>query len=274
MTTGALIFAFNNEKTDYVQMAAWSAERIRQYLNIPVAVVTDCQDRTRTRGFDRVIETDAATGGARYFEDYQSTVTWHNAGRTSAYELSPWDQTLVLDADYVVNSDMLLHVLAAEQEFLCFKDAYDLSDPSREFLTTFGRHKLPMYWATAMMFRRGATAQWIFESMTMIRANWQHYRDLYGIFESNYRNDYALSIALALVNGHNPQVDTIPWKMASVLPEHRLSAMGDAFWQLEFTNADSQRRKIGFAGIDFHAMGKRDLGEIIAETAGLSDLSC
>ena len=36
MTTGALIFAFNNEKTDYVKMAAWSAERIRHFLNIQI----------------------------------------------------------------------------------------------------------------------------------------------------------------------------------------------------------------------------------------------
>ena len=40
MTRGALIFAFNNEKTDYVAMARWSAERIRRHLDIPVAIVT------------------------------------------------------------------------------------------------------------------------------------------------------------------------------------------------------------------------------------------
>ena len=41
MTTGALILAFNNEHTDYLAMAAWSADRIRQHLDIPVAVITD-----------------------------------------------------------------------------------------------------------------------------------------------------------------------------------------------------------------------------------------
>lgn len=52
MTTGALIFAFNNEATDYVSMAAWSAKRIRHYLKIPVAVVTD---KPTDLDFDRVI---------------------------------------------------------------------------------------------------------------------------------------------------------------------------------------------------------------------------
>ena len=39
MTTGALIFAFNNEKTDYVALAAWSAANIHRHLDIPVALL-------------------------------------------------------------------------------------------------------------------------------------------------------------------------------------------------------------------------------------------
>ena len=55
MTTGALIFAFNNEKTDYVRMAAWCANRVKQYLDIPVAIVTDANDPDLNRHFDRLI---------------------------------------------------------------------------------------------------------------------------------------------------------------------------------------------------------------------------
>ena len=55
MTRGALIFAFNNEQTDYLEMAAWSAENIRRHLNIPVAVVTDRPDADSDRRFDQVL---------------------------------------------------------------------------------------------------------------------------------------------------------------------------------------------------------------------------
>ena len=41
MTTGVLIFAFNNEHIDYLAMANWSAQNIRRHLNLPVAVVTN-----------------------------------------------------------------------------------------------------------------------------------------------------------------------------------------------------------------------------------------
>ena len=36
LTRGALIFAFNNEQTDYLAMAEWSANNIRKHLGIPV----------------------------------------------------------------------------------------------------------------------------------------------------------------------------------------------------------------------------------------------
>ena len=41
MTSGVLIFAFNNEHIDYLAMANWSAKNIRRHLQLPVAVVTD-----------------------------------------------------------------------------------------------------------------------------------------------------------------------------------------------------------------------------------------
>ena len=37
MTTGALIFAYNNDKINYVKMAAWTANNIKRHLKIPVA---------------------------------------------------------------------------------------------------------------------------------------------------------------------------------------------------------------------------------------------
>jgi polyphosphate kinase len=106
MTTGALIFAHNNEHTDYVSMARWSARNIERHLDIPVHIVT---------------EKDNSDGNARWFDDYQSHVEWHNQSRVTAYDISPWDRTLLLDADYVVASDQLKTILDAPQDFLCHR---------------------------------------------------------------------------------------------------------------------------------------------------------
>jgi hypothetical protein len=275
MTAGAVIFAFDNEATDYLAMASWSAQRIRRFLDLPTAVITDNPSRARElNSFDMVISAPAQTGGHRWFDDYQQTVSWHNAARTDAYALSPWDRTLVLDADYVVNSADLGNLIDSNTDFLCFRNAYNIADPDAAFHRGFGRLQMPMYWATVMCFRRSTVTDWIFQSMNMIKNHWQHYRDLYHIYETNYRNDYALSIALALVNGSTPHVAAIPWSMASVLPDQRLSVNADQdieIWNIEYTDNNTKRRTVSVFGMDFHAMGKRDLGDIIAGRARLFD---
>ena len=193
-------------------------------------------------------------------------MSWHNAGRTDAYNLSPWDQTLVLDSDYVVCGDQLQRVLDAPQDFLAHRTAFNVARPDQPFLDTFGRNRFPMWWATVMMFKKSPTAEYIFDSMTMIKQNYQHYRNLYGISEHNYRNDYALSIALGLVSGHTLRVDSIPWPMVSVLPDTELSITpaGDTeLWQMKYKDTGGKLKTIGLAGQDFHAMGKHQLEKVI-----------
>lgn len=261
MTTGALIFAFNNEKTDYVKMAAWSAERIRHFLNIPTTLVTDSNSPGLHRQFENVICCPAETGGTRYFEDYADSVSWHNAGRTDAYILSPYDTTLVLDSDYVVCGAQLKQVLNASQDFLAHRDAIDFAKQGEPLLDTFGRNKFPMWWATVMMFRKSPTAQYIFDCMAMIKNNWKHYRELYGITERNYRNDYSLSIALGIVSGHTLKVDSIPWPLMSVLPDTELTRTSYDnvdIWNMKYIK-DGKPRIVSTTGQDFHAMGKKYL---------------
>jgi hypothetical protein len=264
MTTGALIFAFNNEHTDYLAMAAWSADRIRRHLNIPVAVITDCTDSTRLTKFDQVILSSPAAGGTRYFDDYKETVTWYNASRTDAYNLTPWDQTLLLDADYVVCGDELKHLLDVTQDFMCHRLAWDITQQDYfEGLNYFGQHKFPMWWATVMMFRKSNMAQYIFDSMNMIKQNWKHYKDLYHITGSHYRNDFALSIALGIVSGHTLKVNNIPWMLASVLPEHKITQIDQDHFEIQYQD-QGRLKRMTWHSMDFHAMGKKHLGDIIA----------
>jgi hypothetical protein len=264
MTQGALIFAFNNEHTNYLRLAAWSAKRIHQYLSIPVAVVTNDTVLAKSyKVFDHIIVVDAESGGTRWFDDYAQTVTWHNAGRTDAYALSPWDETLVLDADYVVNSDILKMTFLTDTDFVCFRHAFDVAGTVESLSPTFGRYGFPMWWATVMRFCRSSTAEYIFDSMNMVKQNWSHYRDLYGIESTSpYRNDYALSIALGIVSGHTLKVDAIPWQMPTVLPSHEL-VKDQTQWIVKFADENKKLRSTSMAGMDFHAMGKSWLEKVI-----------
>ena len=249
MTTGALIFARNNEQIDYVSMAQWSARNIERHLGIPTHIVTD---------------DSAPATNARHFTDV-GAVTWHNLNRMDAYGSTPWDRTLVLDADYVVASNQLQSVLEADQDFLAHRWAYDVTGCNTfEGLNSFGNNRMPMWWATVMMFRKSKPAELIFDSMKMIRDNWTHYRKLYKNTNATYRNDHALSIALGIVNGHTLDHAGIPWALASLTPEHKLTQLGPDHYRVDFANTENKPRWIELRQ-DFHAMGKQQLGAIVAD---------
>ena len=143
MTTGALIFARNNEQIDYKAMAHWSAKNIERHLGIPTHIVTDNSPNTNSRHFSDV-----------------GNVTWYNHNRMDAYRLSPWERTLVLDADYVVASNQLQAVLDVDQDFLAHRWAYDVTECNTfEGLNYFGNNHMPMWWATVMMFRKSKQAE-------------------------------------------------------------------------------------------------------------------
>jgi len=262
MTTGALIFAFNNEHIDYLAMARWSAKNIRRHLGIPTAVVTDrLFDNT---DYEVCIPAEPEGKHQRKFSDIEETVTWYNGNRVDAYRLSPWDQTLVLDADYVVASDQLKTVLDIPANFAAHKTAYDVTGKANfDELNNFGQHQMPMWWATVMMIRRSQEAEMIFDSMNMIKENWQHYRNLYSIHRPTYRNDFALSIALGIVNGHTLDHLDIPWNLATVTHDHQLKKLDTDYYRVDYITADQKPRWISLKQ-DFHAMGKGQLGDIIA----------
>ncbi len=251
MTTGALIFAYNNEQIDYVAMANWSALNIRRHLGIPTTIITG----------------EPQGNNKRHFSDV-GHVTWHNLNRMDAYRLSPYDQTLVLDADYVVASNQLNTVLESAEDFLCHRWAYDVTGENNfTGLNYFGQHRMPQWWATVMMFRRSKSAELIFGMMQMIRDNWQHYRHLYGNSVETYRNDHALSVALNTVNGHQQNIPGIPWNLASLVPEHSLEQLKPDEYQIKFVNSENTLRRVDIKNFDFHAMGKKHLGEIVANNA-------
>ena len=262
MTTGALMFAFNNEGTDYLRIAAWNAGNIRRHLKIPVAVVTDEPDADFS-AFDQVITVDKQGTDVRYFEDLDQTVTWYNANRPDAWDLTPWDRTLLLDADYVIASSYLSRYLSSNIEVMAYKSARDItSRDTFNALNTFGRHNIATWWATVIIFQRNNFAQFVFDSMKMIRANWQHYRDVYGINSRTYRNDFAFTIALGIVQGHADYIHSFPTRMASATPDTELICYQEDCYEIRWRNTNNQKTWLRWNGLDFHAMGKHSLEKI------------
>jgi hypothetical protein len=264
---GALIFAINNGTIDYLSMARWSAKNIARHLGIPTAIVTN--ESFSPLDHERIVHIIPQGTNSRWFGDYNTSVIWHNESRVNAYELTPWDETIVLDGDYVVASDQLKIIVDADVDFIAPRWAVDITGLN-DFadLNYFGSNRMPMWWATIMKFRKSQQAKLIFDCMTMVQNNWNHYRLLYKNTQQAYRNDHSLTIALGIVNGHTLDHAGIPWSLLSLLPEHKLTQINPDTYRIDYQTPDNKSKWIQVSNQDFHAMGKQQLGEIVAKDLG------
>ena len=106
---GAFLIARNNAQIDYVKQAVFLAKRIKKYLDIPTTVLTDSVDYLKSSFdeavFDRIIPLDynPQKNERVYFDGamYQKQSTFNNRSRCQVYDLTPYDETLLLDTDYI-----------------------------------------------------------------------------------------------------------------------------------------------------------------------------
>lgn len=264
MTQGVVFFAFNSGPIDYVRIASWNAANVHRHLNLPVTLITDTPVDDPV--FDQVILVDNTQADQRIFFDQDRLVPWRNRGRCAAYELSPYDTTLLLDVDYVVASTKLVHILKDSRDFVCHQRALEITQPT-DTAETFGQHRMPMSWATVIKFDRSYLAEQIFDIMAMVQNNYPHYANLYKFRHAPFRNDYALSIALALVNGHciDPVFDS-PWPLLNVNPAHEVQQLDEDYYEIKYiktVNQENKPFKIAVYKQDIHVMGKSFLENLI-----------
>lgn len=195
---GVVIFAANTDTIDYEAIANRAAQLINHYLNLPTTIITDTVE----------------TNNQRYNIDSGKFETWRNSGRYRAYELSPYDQTILLDSDYFVMDNNLLKVLSTLQDYTIVRHNNYLDGATPNPL---GKYSLPSLWATIVAFNKTAKSKMLFDLVARIERNYGYYRKLYNINETNYRNDYAFTIADNILNGYTQDSSNyLPWPMLSI----------------------------------------------------------
>ena len=127
MSKGVLLFAFNNESINYIKQAIFCAERVKKYLDLPVSVVTDFKlSDSETKHFDKIISLDSNKTNKKAYRDgslSKRVLSFNNFGRESSYDLSPYDETIVMDTDYIVANEKLLNCFIQQKDLLLYKDA-------------------------------------------------------------------------------------------------------------------------------------------------------
>lgn len=250
--TGALLYAFDSD-IKYTKIAVECAKRIRRYLDIPVSLATDTTINEKV--FDQVIDVEKpSTVNHKYWQDTNTTTKWYNSGRSRALDISPYDRTLLVDIDYMVNSNVLKNLLDSRQNFFAHKSVMPVTKQVKT--ETFGQNKIDMWWATVVVFDRSQFTKDVFAMWQMVEQNYQHYANIFGFDARKFRNDFALSIALLVANGNTqPEHCNIPWPLINVDPADAVVCNNNK-WTINQTFYTINQ--------DLHVMGKSYLESLYA----------
>lgn len=278
---GAVIFAQNGSYIDYTKLAVFAADRVTKFLDIPVTLITDDVARLEknyaNHNFDSVIELrDSSNGQVKQFYDGvfdRRVAEWKNYSRSSVYELSPYDTTLVLDSDYILCSSVLKDAFDRDADLQIYKSSMDLAPNRLNTFKTINHYSIDFYWATTFIFKKGPVMQSFFEIIQHIRANWDYYCMVYCINSHVFRNDYAFSIAIHIMNGKQPGnfATELPGTMSYITDHDFLVDIDDDKMRLlvEKIGTVGQYIMARTTGLDVHVMNKQSLCRFIDGGSGV-----
>ena len=194
---GIVAFANNTDTVNYVEIASRTLSVASKILDLPY----------------HIISTNTSYHNLRFDINSDKFVQWNNFDRYSVYDLSPFDETLVIDADYLILDTNLKKIFEIEWDYLLQRESVALT---QDWPNCMGPTSLPFIWATVFAFRKTPKAKLFFDLVRRIQNNYGYYISLYNIRERNYRNDYAFAIADYIVNGYCIEKKSIPGTMLTV----------------------------------------------------------
>lgn len=262
MTQGIVLLAYNNG-LDYISLAKDVAIRAHRFLELPVTIITDTEISNNL--FDRVINLQDNSNNFKTFRDGPSNkkLLWKNFNRSEVYDLSPYDQTLVLDVDYVIQSNFLKNCFKLPDDLMLYNQSTHVSGKRYKEFEYISSFSIPFYWATVIFFKKTKKNETFFNYVRYVKDNWDYFRDLYQIVDNKFRNDFAFSIALHVANGFisNKLNAVIPGKLNFITDKDSLLKLEENSCTFKLANANNldDYTVIETKNIDIHVMNKYSL---------------
>jgi hypothetical protein len=213
---GICFFAYNNDQLDYIKMALVAGKYAKKNLKLPVCLITDeggesylyeSQSKEQiNQVFDYVVITNdkMKNNRRRHFDSPWTTFAaqFSNSNKHKIFQYSPFEQTLLLDIDYIVKTDVLLKYFDNDHPVCMFDNATTLRNelPSSDerFLYDAG---IKMWWSTVVYFNRSDFSKLFFDTWSHVADNYEFYQYLYNFPSKLFRTDYCVSIAVHILAG-------------------------------------------------------------------------
>lgn len=282
---GIIMFAHNNAEIDYFRLAVVNSFLIQRHLGVKnITVVTDPASldyaekslgkATIKKAINNIIvvekDKEFKLSNTRIYKDTSHTakpLSFYNVNRCDAYDLSPYEETILLDVDYLILSDTLNQCWGHNEELMMnwrYQDImYERKDPTLNRLNDFS---ITMYWATVVYFRKTPYVESFFNCVKHVKNNPQYYKDLYKWNGTLYRNDYSFSIAAHMMSGFQdrgiPQLPTTLYKTFDTDDVHSAVSDNTLIMYLEKPRSPGDFMLTKWSGVDLHVMNKWAINRI------------
>ncbi len=276
MTRGILIFAHNNRDVDYALMSLISGSLAKKNLGLPVSLVTDKTtlawmeesniiDKANNI-FDKIIVSEKPeTSNSRRLHDGNTSksVPFVNLNRNDAYSLTPYEQTLLIDSDYLIFTNNLNNYWEYSDKVLLGKAINDIVGDERlgyhdKYVSDTGVH---LYWATTVMFTKNEYSKNFFLLLSYVKENYEYFSDLFRFRIKNYRNDIAFSITQHIMDGFETKSEVHLPAVFSTLDKDILHSVDKNGRLLFLINKiiDEQFFPALLSEVDIHVMNKASI---------------
>jgi len=191
MSQGFLIFAQNNKTDDYVKQAYLCALSGTYSGNKNFTLVTEFQvPQEYYLVFDKIIylKTDKAKNSE-----------WKIENRTKAYELSPYDETIVLDSDVLVLDKIDWTMFLDEELYFTQNPVTYRGEPidSTYYRKTFRTNYLPDIYTGMYYFKKCHIAQKFFAILEVVVDEWKEFYKIY--LKDDKPNHVSIDVCAAIV---------------------------------------------------------------------------
>lgn len=225
---GVMVYCINTDRYRYDRIASKTIPLLVKNLGLPVTVVTNEDTLPSLPAIPSVDHIIIENQTGNFINGKQ----WNNLDRHRAYELSPYDKTLLVDIDFFCYSDNLLTLFDTEHDFLVHDQVHDVT--GKDSYNFRCNSAIPMVWATLIFFKKSQLAKSIFDMVAYIKSNYEYYCNLYRIDFTNFRNDYAFAMALQQINGFG-NYPVMPTKLATLPANAKVTSVDDngLTWSIE-----------------------------------------
>ena len=196
MSKGFCLLAQNNSNTNYIRQAYALALSLHLYnKDQKISLITNNDVPTEWQSvFDQIIPIP--------WEDNAKDSDWKIQNRWKVYHASPYDETIVLEADMMITSD-ITHWWKelAKRELFFVSNVRTYRDEvvtNRFYRKTFDANGLPNLYSALHYFKKGDTAKEFYNLLEIIVNNWALFYSKYA--PNEYQKWCSIDVSMAIAS--------------------------------------------------------------------------